>query len=86
MGRRFSNLWVYLWVCIAFPLALLPGDGPRRKRIIKDEEEIELVFSPDSSEIFVIESESEEAKSSLLGQIMEFVEGIGSLFSPKEDS
>jgi hypothetical protein len=48
MARRSSNLWAYLLVCIALPLVVLPGNGPRKTRLIKDAK-ISPVSSTDSS-------------------------------------
>lgn len=80
MARRFSNLWAYLLVCIELPLAMLPGNELRKKRITKDADEIVIDVSVDSPEILVVESESEESKPSFLGQIIAVIEDIGSLF------
>lgn len=82
MARRSCNLWVYLLVCIALPLAALPGNGPRKARLIKDAEKIAREGSA-PSEALVVKSESEKTKSSFLGRIVAII--VGSR-SEKKDS
>lgn len=49
MARRSCNLWACLLVCIALPLVALPGNGPRKTKLIKDAKKISPVSSADSS-------------------------------------